>query len=332
MTTIPNDFDPRFIDVDLTYTDGTVGFIETDEDRAFGASRGWPSTLKLFESSEWRDAKREQEKILGPMLESYGLPPDRPGWLYADPWNDQAPQSSCVHNAVEACRRYHYCREFGRGFLIKASPMSSYAARGRGFRAGDYMAKVMQHSMDVGQLPESSSDKSTAPGLTECHNRTLLLARHHFHQNSPHAGPRDLPNGWEITAAHIRTREWIALDSDEEIASAMLHRLPILTGRAGHSIQYSDLVFDGKTPYAEYLDSYDKDRGVNGRLKDSRRMWNDSKHNTFALVDVELPDNPLAPFGADGKQADRATLRRAFPQVDDQLFALLYSQLPGVST
>lgn len=319
-----NVMDDKWIDVDFEFT----GLVESDEDRAFGESRGWPAGVPILERSQWRDAKREQERQLGDILAAYGLPRDRPGWYAAAPWNDQRPQSSCVHNALEVCLRALWSVAFGPEFAMKWSPMSSYAARGRGYRSGDYMAAVMEHSMEYGQLPESSSEESQATELTAIHNRVKALAKHHFHQNSPHARPNDLPSGWQVTAKHGRVTEWIALDSDEEVATAMINRWPILTGRQGHSICYMDLVFDDRgNPFAEYLDSYDKDAGNNGRKWDSPRSWNSSRHNTFAAINFAKPDSPLLPFGVDSIKPDKATLRSLFPRVNDATFESLFAHL-----
>ncbi len=324
-----NVFDPSIIDVDLTPPDGVKGYLDTPEQlQAFGNSRRWPSTLEKWDRGQWRDAKREQEKAFGPMLQRYNLPIDRPGWLYLEPWLNQSPESTCVHCNASCCHRYLMARNYGSEYLIYGAPMSSYAMRSRPRNAGDYMGQVCEHMQTIGQLPAYKSNRSSSATMDEAHRRAEILSGATFRQNTPYARKSELPENWERFAKYIRVTEWIALATDDEIASAMLHRLPILTGRQGHSITYCDLVFDDRgNPLAEYLDSYGPERGNNGRLVDTPRVWMDNPYNTFAALQIWKPNHILQPFGEDTVKVDKATLRSLYPRVSDETFDQLYETI-----
>lgn len=309
----------RYIDQDTYRPRGMAGVIETAEDASYGAA--WPESLPIYPRREWAERKREQLENLGTL---------RPGRLYLDAWNDQTPESSCVYNATESAWRYLWARSLGHPFLMKCSPMAGYINQTTRRHSGSTMWGAMEWATTVGLLPERSSAKSHAAGLTLCHDRAKALCKHTWHQNTPFTQRSQLPDGWRTTAKHFRVLEWVRLDHAEHFASALLHRLPIVYGRQGHSICACDLVQDTRGRWlAEYIDSYDTDRGDNGRLYDSERNWNTG--GAWAAMSVTLPANPLAPCGNDGQRVDRQTLRRLYPAVTDQLFTQLVRTLPAAA-
>ena len=289
------------IDYDFRLPPGMGGIVPSEGDATFGAT--WPSSLRVFDRSEWADVKREQEVNLGTV---------HVGRLYLDPWNDQSPESSCVYNSAESTWRYCWTRQLGKRFVMKCSPMSGYGCVTRRRHSGSTMWGAMERLTEVGLLPESSSAMSEAPGLSLCHDRAKQLCRHHFHQNTPFATKDAFPDGWRVTAKHFRVLEWVRLDTREQFASARLHRMPICYGRSGHAICGCDLVQDERRRWlCEYLDSYDRDRGDHGRLYDTERHW--STGGAWAAASVVLPDDPTAPAGSNGLTVSDGELARLYP-------------------
>ena len=306
---------PRWVDIDLTAPIGVSGVIESAEDATFGAA--WPDRLQVFRRNEWADEKRRQFENLGTYT---------PGRLYLEPWNNQTPESSCVYNSAEGGWRYLWNRQLGPAFGMKCSPMSGYINQTTRRHTGSTMWGAMEWMTEVGLLPEKSSRYTDAAGLLACHGRSVALCRHTFHQNTPFVQRSALPDGWRSTAKHFRVLEWIRIDTVEQFASALLHRLPIIYGRQRHCILGSDLVQDDRGRWlVEYLDSYGPGRGDNGRLYDTEANW--STGGAWAAASVVVPDNPLRPAGDDGKPATRPVLRSLYPDVSDEYFEALATAL-----
>jgi len=271
---------PLYVDVEHEFS----GYIEDREgESSFGSA--WPDSLKIFDRSEWRDRARELEKA--------GFD----ATTYLRPYNNQHPESSCVYNAAEVCMRYIRNRTLGNKYEMKCSPMSGYCRVTSRRHSGSTMWGALEQLSDIGLLPESSSEYSE-PGLKLLHRRAKAMCRHTFHQNTPFVRQRELPEGYRDTAKHFRVHEWIRLDNEEQFASALLAPYPICYGRNGHSIAAVQLDFDGREPYAKYLDSYGASKGDGGYLWDSRRKWNTG--GAWACRSVVIPDDPRLPCGSDG--------------------------------
>ena len=305
----PVDIAPEFIDVEfeeIAPDDSRfAGYIaESAGEETFGIS--WPSWLPKFPESEWHAQKDRQKAALGT---------DRPGRLYLDPENDQSPESSCVFNAGECLYRYQWNKAVGKKFALKWSPMWGYQFNCSGRHSGSYTMDCLRWTSEIGLCPESSSNRSDTPALQLKHDRAKALCPHTYHQNTPYEGKKRYEEA-KATAKWFRGRTWITLNGDIEFASALLHQLPICNGRSGHSIAHCDLVWDGRNWLSEYLDSYDSDRGDNGRLYDSRRMWSTS--GAWALYDIYLPDNPLYPCGNETLEVNKETYIELYPDLTEE--------------
>ena len=244
------------------------GWIESEEDATFG--QAFPDAF-LVPRSEWRD-RIEDRKKAGYRLSNF----------YKHVYN-QAPESSCVHNAMASCVGIRRCVSLGSKYEIVTSPMSSYGRIARSRNSGSTMWGAMEVSVEFGQLP---SDK---------HKR---IFKHTFHENTPFS--RSLPDGWQETARHFRTMPdgWFRVNSREQFASALLNDMPICYGRRGHSICAEDLLWDGRRYLVSYKDSYSTKRGDNGRLYDSEGNWGTG--GAWCCHSTRLPDDPLLPAGSDG--------------------------------
>ena len=294
---------PSFIDVDFTENSG---LIDDPAERMMGSD--WPSDVPILSYKELREMKEEHLRLFG----TYQV-----GRLYLKPDNDQTPESSCVYNAGESAFRYCWNRQLGSQFALKWSPMWGYSYNCSSRHSGSTMWGCMEWLTSVGLVPESSSVKSSSPTLDIAHQRAKALCPHTYHQNTPYEGKKVDPEA-KATAKHFRVKEWIRIDSELHFANALVNRWPIVYGRQSHSICACDLVFDGREPYAEYLDSYDSTRGDNGRLYDSRRKWNTG--GAWACRTTYLPDNPLYPCGEDTLKITRSNYADLYPGVDLNLF------------
>lgn len=287
----PVEINPDWVDIDFAETQPDnpdfAGCLDPfgSEPEPFGVS--WPSGVPVLKSNEWAAYKQKQKDELGT---------DRPGRLYLEPHNDQSPESSCVLNATEVAFRFSRNKAIGKMWEMKISPMWMYQYICSGRHSGSYTMDAMRFITETGGCPESSSAKSQNPSLTLCHRRATSLCPYTYHQNTPYEGKRK----YEIaknTAKYFRVTQWITLQGDDQFATALLYGWPIVNGRSGHSICHCDLIQDGRNWYSEYLDSYDSDRGDNGRLYDTQRMWTTS--GAWAAASVVIPDNPLLPCGPD---------------------------------
>jgi len=271
---------PLFVDVEHEFS----GYIEDpDGESHFGSA--WPDTLRIYDRSEWRDRARE--------LENAGFAATN----YLRPYNNQHPESSCVYNAAEVCLRYIRNRTLGNKYEMKLSPMSGYCRVTTRRHSGSTMWGALGQVSEIGLLPERSSEY-TSTELKALHRRSVTMCRHTFHQNTPFMQARYLPEGFEQTARHFRVLEWIRIDNEEQFASALLAPYPICYGRNGHSIAAVQLDFNGREPFAKYLDSYGASKGEGGFLWDSRRRWNTG--GAWAARAVTIPDDPRLPCGSDG--------------------------------
>ncbi len=245
------------------------GLIDDPNDHSFGAS--FPSSL-LIPRNEWKDKIDEKEE------QGYSLQ------NYFDYVYNQNPVSSCVYNAACRCYAIRYAVLYGASKMVIPSPMSGYNQVAKSRNSGSYVRGAMEHLTKVGVLPS---------------DRYKSIFKHTLHENTPFT--RRMPNGWEETAKHFRVAEdgWYSINSKEEFASAILHRLPICYGRSGHSICAEDLLYEAKggriTYYISYCDSYSKSRGKNGRLLDSEKKW--STGGTWCCAEILAPDDPWQPAG-----------------------------------
>ena len=265
--------DPQFIDVEYDQWkpgDEFGGWIETADDKLFGAA--FPDAF-LVPRSEWRD-RIEDRKQAGHSLANY----------YQHVYH-QAPESSCVHNAMARCVGIRRCLSLGEKYRVITSPMWSYSQVARSRHSGSYMWEAGEFSERNGQLPASGYGQDK-------------VFKHTFHENTPFT--RSLPRGGELTARHFRvmTDGWFAISSREQFASALLNDMPICYGRRGHSICAEDLVYDGRRFLVRYCDSYGTSRGENGRLYDSENNWGTG--GAWCCHSVRLPDDPSKPAGDDG--------------------------------
>ena len=255
---------PAFLDV-VHYPSG---LIDSPTDDLMGAA--FPDSL-LVPRSDWRERIEERAKRKHSLSNYYDC-------VY-----NQNPESSCVHNALAAAFGIRRCLSVGEKYRVITAPMSSYGQVARSRNSGSTMWGSMEYSVEFGQLPSNKHADTFA---------------HTLHENTPFT--RRLSEGWQKTARHFRTMPdgWFRIASKEQFASALLNDMPIVYGRSGHSICAEDLLMDGRRFVVRYRDSYGRNRGDNGRLYDSERMWGTS--GAWCCHSVRLPDDPNKPAGADG--------------------------------
>lgn len=266
---------PQLVDVEFDLWrpgDEAGGWIESEEDLGFG--QAFPDAF-LIDRHEWRDRIEERRKMNYSLANFFKH-------IYM-----QHPESSCVHNAAARAMGIRRCVSLGEKYRIVTSPMSSYSQVARSRHSGSTMWGAMEYLTEHGQLPvpEFGQDR---------------VFKHTFHENTPFT--RRLPEGWELTARHLRVADdgWFRIDSAEQFASALLNDMPIVYGRRGHSICGEDLIWwaDRRRYVCVYCDSYGPGRGDNGRLYDTESKW--ATGGAWCCHAVRLPHDPLEPAGKDG--------------------------------
>ena len=319
---------PDLIDVewetdDTNMPEGFFGLLDDGTEQPFGVDN-WPSDVKVMSIDECYDYLHD---VIQP---NYGtLTPADNNIL---PYNNQSPESSCVCNAQEAMFRGLRNVTLGWQYEIKFSPMWMYQRICSRQHSGSYMVDAGNHSLDVGNLPESSSyydPSGYERRLKLAHDRSKALMPHHYQQNRNYQGRDQLPEGTQ-TAKYFKAKLLSAIPTVEHACTALAMQRPLFNGRSGHSICQDALVFENdnkRKPLWRYCDSYGPGRGTDGRLYDSQRSWNIS--GAYVIWDLDIAQNPLFPCGSDTKPVSLTRYYDLFPDVDRDLIQQLYEQGPS---
>lgn len=266
----PAHVDRDFV-ADLKTIPGFFGTIidpaEKSETPSFHAEWGVPR-------DEWKDRAEYLES------KRLALP------YYRRHWNNQRPESSCVHNAAEVVRDVMRNKQIGPEFCVKCSPMSSYCRVTRSRNSGSTMWGALQNTKagtrGNGQVPQDT------PRNRELFGNVV------FHENSPFVQREQLPAGWEDVAQWFTVVEWYAINSYEEFVSALLNSWGVCYGRSGHSIAGLQAVWYQNQICCKSMCSYGPDRGDQGFIVDTPR--NMATGGAWCCREVTLPPDLTKPW------------------------------------
>lgn len=289
---------PAFIDRDFQLDAKIPGFFGSIDDPAERSAAPSFSSDWLIPKSEWKDRiEYLEEKRLA-------LP------YYRLHWNNQAPMSSCVHNAAEVVQDVMRNKQLGPQYAVKKSPMSSYCRVTTRSGSGSTMWGALQilkaGVIGNGQLPEDNPRNRAIFGDMCVHQNKPFI---------PNNGRGTFKDGWEKIARWFTVVEWYAIESYEQFVSALIRGWGVCYGRSGHSIAGMQAVWKDNQAICKYMDSYGHGRGDNGFLYDSPRMMNTG--GAWCCREVTLPPNLAKPWEPCGAE-DGVTIltREKFLQLD----------------
>ena len=323
-----DEINPDLIDVewktdDPNMPEGFFGLIQDQEEAPFGVDN-WPADVPVMSIDECYDYLYD---VIKP---NYGtLTPADQNIL---PYTNQSPESSCVCCAQSAMFRGLRNVKLGWQYELCFSPMWMYQRICSRQHSGSYMVDAANHSLDHGNLPESSAYYEVGEHqsrLELAHERAKALCPHHYQQNRNYQGRNKYPEG-EATAKYFKAVQLSSIPSINHACTALAMQRPLFNGRSGHSICQDALVFESdnrRKPLWRYCDSYGPGRGTDGRLYDSQRSWNIS--GAYVIWDLNIEQNPLFPCGSDTKPVSLEKYYDLFPAVDRDLIQQLYDQGPA---
>jgi len=225
---VASDFNPKFIDVDFEtserYTYGCQGIGELSTARTFG-----DAGIPIIPRNEWKAlaAKRKAEKTSA-------------AWLVTRIYN-QKQEGSCVANATCQALEITQARQFGRDKVVPLSAMSLYKRIGSSPSSGAMCADGVREIQQRGALPLDTPENRKLYGDAVMTNTGW---------NTPY------PPSWTDTAKHLCADEVIVARSFDEMITGLLLDWAGVVGRAGHSICYCDVAFDGDRLLVPYPNSW----------------------------------------------------------------------------
>lgn len=260
---------PASIDVDLDQEAQRLGIPPgyLDDGRAEAMCRSFADAEPLIPESEWRTW---YERIKAANAFTSNLITR----IFA-----QLNEGSCVGNAWLQFLQTMFARQFGKENVVQMSAISGYKQIGSSPNSGANIADALECGRDVGALPLDTPE-----------NR-VRFGEHVM----PHTGFRNaFPSGWKDTAKHFRFHEFFIIRNRNELFSALLRGFPVLVGRAGHSILYLDLVWDGSRWLTRYVNSWGEWGDAAGDFSygfgyDSSRLFDSSARYAWTARSVIVP-------------------------------------------
>jgi len=290
---------PNLIDVDFDRDAKTIpGFCGLIIDPAEMSDAPSFSSDWLVPRDEWKDRIEQAER------EKTALP------FFRKARNNQAPESSCVHNSAEVVRDTMRNKQIGEKWSVKCSPMSSYCRvttrRGSGSTMWGALQILKAGVRGNGQLPEKNPRNIAMFGDFCVHQNTPFISSN---------GRNYFKAGWEEIAQWFTVVEWYAIESYEQFVSALIRGWGVCYGRSVHSIAGLQAVWNKNQAICKYLDSYGHGRGEDGYLFDSPRMMNTG--GAWCCREVTLPPDLSKPWEPCGNEPGVNLLtREKFLQLD----------------
>lgn len=223
--------------------------------------------VDLIPRSKWKSLAAEK-KALGGGVSSYITR------IY-----NQSNEGSCVGNMAAQMMEVRQAVQFGKKFVVPISAISMYKQIGSSPNSGAMVGDALKKGLSVGFLPLDTPE-----------NRKIF-----GDQVMPHTGFRTpYPANWTNTAASFRYDEYFEINSVEELITALLKDFGVGVGRAGHSILYCDVFFDGDTMYILYVNSWGQWGIAGGSFSygfglDSARLFNQSADWCYAARSIIVP-------------------------------------------
>lgn len=199
---------------------------------------------------------------------------------------NQSNEGSCVGNMAAQMMETRFALEFGKKNVVPISAISMYKQIGSSPNSGANVGDAMQRGLDTGFLPLDTPENRAKFG-------NMVM---------PHTGFRTpFPTGWKDTAKQFRYDEYFEIQSVEELVTALLKDFGVGVGRAGHSILYCDVFFDGTTMYILYVNSWGEWGIAAGDFNygfglDSARLFNQSADWCYAARSTVVPAHLQAQF------------------------------------
>lgn len=148
---------------------------------------------------------------------------------------------NCVGNMEAQFHQVLQARQFGKDRVKQLSAASAYKQIGRSPNSGASISDALDCGLETGILPLDTPENRAQFG-------DHVLKHIGFRQS--------WPSGWESTAKHFRFQEFFLIRNRQELFSALLRGFPVGVGRAGHSILYTDLVWDESRWLVRYVNSW----------------------------------------------------------------------------
>lgn len=262
--------DPRFVDVDFEAESAKLGMGRGDKGaRAFASRcRRYKEAEQLIPENQWRTLS-DQIKAAGGGNSRYVQ------WML-----NQGNEGSCVGHAWTQQVQMVFAKQFGLDRAIRLSAISAYQLIGRSPNSGAMISDALDEGRQTGIIPLDTPENRQRFG-------NVVM---------PPTGFRNRrPDGWEAVAKQFRIDEFFEIQSEEEMFTALLKQHPVVVGRAGHSIVYCDLVYDGSRPLVCYCNSWGDWGAAYANLPhgfgfDSGRLISSSCNWAYAVRSVVVPD------------------------------------------
>jgi len=278
--------DKEEIDVDVTdsgYNESMGAKCDTLEGlRDVGAQDFDFHSHLWIEENLWKDYARDNDK--------YKTWPES----WRTHFTHQGNSHECVTHAFTQCFEITWNRQrMSKEDCVWFSPLSLYSEANPNIRGGTYLHKVLRIARERGVLPENNGPEGSGS--------QKLKFKHTLHQTAGRSneggGPwvtlRRFPVGWKDTARHFKPDEVINISSWQQIICCLLRGLPVWVGRAGHSIPYTFVGWEGNSIFVGYPDSYNVIR------YDSIRNIRASANGALAIASTTIPDDWEKPAGED---------------------------------
>lgn len=168
---------------------------------------------------------------------------------------NQKQEGSCASNAALAVFELVMAFMGGVENWVEMSAMSLYKRVGQNAQSGSTINDNLRELVANGALPVDSPE-----------NRARFQ---HTHPATGFGVP--LPPGWIKTGNLFLMVEWFDVATWDGLLSALLYKMPVLYGRAGHAICGVDPVLKDGAEFIKYQNSWSAQWGDRGFGLDSRR-------------------------------------------------------------
>lgn len=256
--------DTRYLDVDFSKQNRPTGFNSIGSVPSLERFR---FANDLIPKTDWKRIANEKKAAGGGISR------------YVTRIFDQGQEGSCVGNMATQMHETIQAMQFGRKNVVQLSAISMYKQIGSSANSGADTGDALKRGLDTGFLPLDTPENRVVFGSAVM----------------PHTGFRTpFPTDWKTTASEFRYDEYFECQSVEEMVSALLKDFGVGVGRAGHSILYCDVWFDGDTMYMLYVNSWGQWGIAAGSFTygfglDSARLFNQSADWCYAARSIIIP-------------------------------------------
>ncbi len=194
---------------------------------------------------------------------------------------NQQNEGSCVGNSETQAHQIMQARTFGKSRVTKLSACSAYQLIGSGPNSGADVGDALDRGCDTGIIPLDTPENRALFG-------NIVMPPTGFYTKRP--------AGWEPIAAQFRFDEHLVIQNRNALISALLRDRPVCVGRAGHSIVYVEVIFDGSTMYVLYVNSWGQWGIAAGDFSygfglDSMRLIDQSADWCYTPGSIIVPDH-----------------------------------------